>query len=114
VDALREPLSLLGIALTDYVRCGTRRMLHGLREAVEQPLEHRLPLVVAPALVVRGMCDPLVSARWAERVASELPAGRLVVMPGAAHAAHYTSPRSVGRTIRRFVDEQAPARAALA
>jgi 2-hydroxy-6-oxonona-2,4-dienedioate hydrolase len=110
LDGAREPLALLGIAATDYLRCGTRRLLHGLRDAVEQPLESRLPLVMAPTLVVRGMRDPLVSAAWAARVASELPAGRLAVIPGAAHAAHYADPGAVGRTIRRFVDEQAPAR----
>lgn len=114
LDATREPLSLLGIALTDYLRCGPRRLLHGLREALDHRVEARLPFVMAPALVVRGLRDPLVSADWAERVASELPAGRLVVVPGAAHAAHYGAPRSVARTIRRFVDEQAPAQIAVA
>lgn len=114
LDALREPVSLLGIAITDYLRCGPRRMLHGLREALEHPLEARLPLVAAPALVVRGLRDPLVSASWAARLASELPAGRLVIVPGVAHAAHYAAPRSLARTIRRFVDEQAPAKVAVA
>ena len=114
LDATREPISLLGIAVGDYLRCGSWRMLHALREALVHPLEDRLSLVMAPALVVRGLRDPLVSAAWAERVASELPAGRLVVVPGAAHAAHYAAPRSVARTIRRFVDEQAPASVAVA
>ena len=63
---------------------------------------------------MRGMRDPLVGAAWAERVASELPAGRLVVVPGVAHAAHYAAPRSIARTIRRFVDEQPAARVAVA
>ena len=114
LDATREPLSLLGIALTDYLRCGPRRILHGVREAVEQRVEERVGLVTAPALVIRGMRDPLVSAAWAERLASALPAGRLVVVPGAAHAAHYAAPRSVARAVRRFVDEQAPSSAAVA
>jgi pimeloyl-ACP methyl ester carboxylesterase len=64
--------------------------------------------------VVRGLRDPLVGASWAERLASELPAGRLVVVPGVAHAAHYAAPRALARTIRRFVDEQAPAGVAVA
>jgi pimeloyl-ACP methyl ester carboxylesterase len=114
LDALREPVSLLGIAVGDYLRCGSRRMLHGLREALEHPLEARLPLVAAPALVVRGLRDPLVSASWAARLASDLPAGRLVILPGTAHAAHYAAPRSLALTIRRFVDEQSPASVAVA
>ena len=50
----------------------------------------------------------------AKRVASELPAGRLAVVPGAAHAAHYAAPRSVARTVRRFIDEQPASRLAVA
>jgi pimeloyl-ACP methyl ester carboxylesterase len=114
LDATREPPSLWPLAVSDYVRCGRRVAMTLLAEALRHPLEERLPLVVAPALVVRGMRDPLVGAAWAERVASELPAGRLVVVPGAAHAAHYGAPRSVGRIIRRFVDEQPASRVAVA
>ena len=114
LDAIREPLSLVALAVGDYLRCGPRFALKALAEALRQPLETRLSSVVAPALVMRGMRDPLVSAAWAERVASELPAGRLVVMPGVAHAVHYAAPRSVARTIRRFVDEQPAARVAVA
>jgi pimeloyl-ACP methyl ester carboxylesterase len=108
LDAVREPLSLLALAARDYVRAGPRVVLNALGEALAHPLEARLPAVTAPALVVRGMRDPLVSAAWAERVASALPAGRLAVVPDVAHAAHYAAPRSVARTIRRFVDEQPP------
>ena len=111
VDAIREPVSLLGLAARDYLRAGPRVVLNGLAEALAHPLEARLPTVVAPALVLRGMRDPLVSAAWAERVASALPAGRLAVVPGVAHAAHYAAPRSVARTVRRFVDEQPASRA---
>lgn len=114
LDAVREPVSLLGVAVTDYLRCGPAVVLKSLADALASPLEARLPLVVAPALVMRGVRDPLVSAAWAERVASELPGGRLAVVPGVAHAAHYAAPRSVARTIRRFIDEQPASRLAVA
>ncbi len=114
LDAVREPISLLGLAVSDYVRSGPRVMLKLLADALAHPVEARLPLVVAPSLVVRGMRDPLVSAAWAERVASALPAGRLAVVPGVAHAAHYAAPRSLARTVRRFVDEQPASRVAVA
>jgi len=114
LDAVREPVSLVGVAIADYLRCGARTIRKSLGDALAHPVEARLSVVVAPALVVRGMRDPLVSAAWAERVASELPAGRLAVVPGVAHAAHYAAPRSVARTIRRFVDEQPASRAAVA
>ena len=114
LDGVREPISLVALVVGDYLRCGPRFALNALAEALRHPLETRLSSVVAPALVMRGMRDPLVGAAWAERVASELPAGRLVVLPGVAHAAHYAAPRSVARTIRRFVDEQPASRVAVA
>ena len=114
LDAVREPISLLGVAVGDYLRCGPRVILNTLADALAQPLEERLPVVVAPALVMRGMRDPLVSAAWAERVASALPAGRLAAVPGVAHAAHYAAPRSVARTVRRFIGEQPASRMAVA
>jgi pimeloyl-ACP methyl ester carboxylesterase len=114
LDAVREPVSLVPLALLDYLRCGPRAVLTSLAEAIGHPLETRLPVVVAPALVLRGMHDPLVSAGWAERVASALPAGRLGVVPGVAHAAHYAAPRAVARAVRRFIGEQPASRAAVA
>jgi 2-hydroxy-6-oxonona-2,4-dienedioate hydrolase len=111
LDAIREPISLIGLAASDYLRAGPRGVLRTLADALGHPLEARLPVVMAPALVIRGMRDPLVSAAWAERVASALPAGRLAVVPGVAHAAHYAAPRSVARTVRRFVDELPASRA---
>jgi pimeloyl-ACP methyl ester carboxylesterase len=113
LDAVREPMSLLVLAVLDYLRCGPRAIMKSLAEAMAHPLETRLPVVMAPALVLRGMRDPLVSGGWAERVASALPAGRLGVVPGVAHAAHYAAPRAVARAVRRFVDEQ-PASQAVA
>jgi pimeloyl-ACP methyl ester carboxylesterase len=114
LDAVREPVSLLALVAVEYLRCGPRVMLNALAEALAHPLEARLPAVAAPTLVVRGMRDPLVSAGWAERVAGRLPAGRLAVIPGVAHAAHYAAPRAVARAVRRFVDEQPAASVAVA
>jgi 2-hydroxy-6-oxonona-2,4-dienedioate hydrolase len=112
LDAIREPISLIALAASDYLRADPRVVWKTLADALSHPLEARLPVVMAPALVIRGMRDPLVSAAWAERVAAALPAGRLAVVPGVAHAAHYAAPRSVGRTVRRFVDEQPASRVA--
>jgi 2-hydroxy-6-oxonona-2,4-dienedioate hydrolase len=114
LDAVREPVSLVAVVVADYLRCGPRVMLKSLGDALAHPLEARLPVVVAPALVMRGMRDPLVSPAWAQRVASELPAGRLALVAGVAHAAHFAAPRPVARTIRRFVDAQPASRLAVA
>lgn len=104
-DVPREPFSLVPIVAADYLRAGLGRALRTLRYALTDPLEAKLPGLSAPALVVRGERDPVVSERWAERVSRLLPEGRLEVVPGAAHALQYSAPRELADVLIRFLDE---------
>jgi pimeloyl-ACP methyl ester carboxylesterase len=104
-DVPREPFSLVPIVVTDYLRAGLGRALRTLRYALADPLEEKLPGLPKPALVVRGERDPVVSERWAERVARLLPQGRHVVVPGAAHALQYSAPRELADVLIPFLDE---------
>jgi 2-hydroxy-6-oxonona-2,4-dienedioate hydrolase len=90
LDSAREPVRLDLVVVTDYVRSGPIRTVRWARKMVEHRLEARLPEVAAPTLVVRGERDPIVPDEWAARVARSLPRGELVVVPGAAHAVHYS------------------------
>ena len=72
---------------------------------VDHELEAKLPLVRAPALVVRGSADPIVPERWARQVANLLPHGRLVVIPGAPHAAHFAAAEKVLHAVEPFLAE---------
>jgi pimeloyl-ACP methyl ester carboxylesterase len=97
-DVVRES-PLLNLAQTrDYVRMGPRRILATGRFALDDPLEEKLPRVAAPALVIRGARDTIVSQEWAERVAALLPRGRLAVVD-AAHAAHWGAADAVARLV---------------
>lgn len=87
-DAVREPVGLNLVELRDYLRTGPRRIVATALAALADPFAEKLPRVAQPALVVRGGRDAIVSQRWAEQVAALLPRGRLVVVPGAPHAAH--------------------------
>ncbi|GAA1333839.1 alpha/beta fold hydrolase [Saccharothrix algeriensis] len=58
-----------------------------------------LPRVAAPALVVWGAEDRLVSVRKAPRVARLLPRGRLLVLPRTGHVAQMERPESVARAV---------------
>ncbi|MGW0430795.1 alpha/beta fold hydrolase, partial [Streptomyces sp. NPDC002990] len=104
-DAPREPVSLLGVAVTDYLMTGPLRCTlsfrHALRDAAAS-FERNLAQVHAPTLVVRGSGDPIASAAWTRRVAGLVGDGRAVEVPGAAHAAHYGAPDAVARLIRQF------------
>jgi hypothetical protein len=71
-----------------------RRMARmALRDRIERQLRH----ISVPTLVARSSRDVLVPQAWAERVATLLPDGHLLIMPGLAHTITYTAPRSVRR-----------------
>jgi len=55
-------------------------------------LEERLYEVSVPALVITGERDRIVPTRNSERLAAELPAAELVVIPGCGHVPHEECP----------------------
>lgn len=105
-DARREPLSMVALAARDDVAFGTRALLTTLRSALADRIEERLPRITQPAIVVRGEHDELVGQSWAEQAAGLLPQGRLVIVPGQPHAAHYTRPDFVAEIVRELLVEE--------
>jgi 2-hydroxy-6-oxonona-2,4-dienedioate hydrolase len=99
-DCVREPPELLAIVAPEYAAFGLRRFVATGRSALADPIETKLPDLDVPALVVRGEHDPVVPQRWAEEAAELLPRGRLAVIPGEAHACHFTAPGAVAELIR--------------
>jgi pimeloyl-ACP methyl ester carboxylesterase len=106
LDCAREPPSLWWIIARDYAAMGPRRFVGTARLAYAHRIEERLPLVPAPALVVRGGRDGFVSQRWCEEAAALLPLGRLVTIPGEPHAVHYTAPSAVADEVEQHVGER--------
>ena len=104
LDTPRESPSLLPIEALDLLRAGVGPSWRTFRYALQDPVAEKLPGVRVPALVVGGSRDPISPQRWAEEVARLLPWGRLVVIPGAAHAANYSAPDEFVREIRPFLD----------
>jgi 2-hydroxy-6-oxonona-2,4-dienedioate hydrolase len=107
LDLLREPPSLLPIMCRDLLDAGLPRFFCTANRMFRHRAEHLRSRVRAPVLVIRGARDPIVSPRWAEAICSALPEGRLVTVPGSAHATHYSSPVAVARLIRAFLQEEA-------
>jgi pimeloyl-ACP methyl ester carboxylesterase len=105
-DSAREPLSLVAIAARDGATASTRMLLSTARVALADRIEDRLPLIEQPTVVVRGGRDGFVTARWAQRVAALLPNGRLVVVPGEAHAVQYTRPDLVAGIVGELLVEE--------
>jgi pimeloyl-ACP methyl ester carboxylesterase len=106
LDCVREPPSLLAIIALDYATFGPLRFVATARAALRDRPEEKLPRVDVPALVVRGERDGFVSQRWCEDAARLLPRGRLVVVRGVAHAAHYAAAGRVAELVREELEQR--------
>jgi pimeloyl-ACP methyl ester carboxylesterase len=105
LDSVREPVGLLALETVDYIQHIRKSGISGFVEMVRDRVERNLSLVRARTLVVRGDRDPIVPRTWAEEVASTLPRGRLVEVPGAAHAVNYNAPNALTRLTLDFLLE---------
>jgi pimeloyl-ACP methyl ester carboxylesterase len=96
LDSLREPPRLTATVAFDYLfRAGPVRTLRTARLMLGHAPEECAARVQAPTLVLRGERDPIASQCWVEESAARLPNGRVAVIAGAAHAAHYSRPAAV-------------------
>lgn len=105
-DALREPLPLYWIAITDYLRAGLGRALKTLRHALADPVLAKLPLLACPVLVVRGERDPIVPLHWVEMIARLIPSAGLIVIPQATHAVNFNSPEALIAEVLKFLGQK--------
>ena len=86
------------------MRCGPRRLFGQAHFALADAIEERLPAIQVPALVMRGVHDPLCPAPWGQQAAALLRT-RLVTIAAAAHAAHYSHPKQVAAEVSRLLEE---------
>jgi pimeloyl-ACP methyl ester carboxylesterase len=63
----------------------------------------KLGQIKVPALVIHGDADAAIELSLAERLTAEIPDARLVVIPGAGHAANLTHPDAVNPAIQAFL-----------
>jgi pimeloyl-ACP methyl ester carboxylesterase len=105
-DLWHEPWSLFPILAHDYLVTGTKRMFATFRAALADPIETKFPRMLVPTLIVRGSYDTIVPQRWAEQIARLLPNGKLVVIPGATHAAHFAAPAALALIVNDFLATQ--------
>ncbi|GAB3201532.1 hypothetical protein GCM10027261_36280 [Geodermatophilus arenarius] len=98
-----EVPTLQPVMQVEYLSTGVARMVQQLVRSADDPIEQRLPDVAAPTLVVRGRHDRTLGQEWAEEVTRLLPDGRLVVIEGAAHNAHWSAPDVTARLVDVFL-----------
>ncbi len=97
-----NPPELGPVSYGDYRRAGYLRTLRTFQFSLRDRPEERLPRVAAPALVVRGQCDPICREDWAQRVARDLVNGSLAVIPGVAHTLVFTAPEALAAVASAF------------
>jgi pimeloyl-ACP methyl ester carboxylesterase len=101
-DSYREQPSLVPVALADYARRGPLEILRAARSMMREPMAERLALVSVPVVIVRGSRDPICGQRWAETLAAASADGRLVIVPGAAHAVDWSHPEVIARVVQEL------------
>jgi pimeloyl-ACP methyl ester carboxylesterase len=79
-----------------------RRILATLRLSVRHRIDHRLPLVQAPVLFLRGEHDPIAPPRWLRQAAGLAPRAAANVVPAAAHNAITTAGTVVAHQAMAF------------
>lgn len=97
VDALREPPSMVAIALRDYCRFGVLQSMSSFRAMTRYPTLERLARVEVPTLVVAGTRDPFVRIDRVY-VFGVLPRVHVVEVPG-AHALNYSAPELIAELV---------------
>jgi pimeloyl-ACP methyl ester carboxylesterase len=102
VDATREPIKLVPIAVRDYLTFGLLRGWSLFQAMTRYPTLERLDALTAPTLVIAGMRDPLVRVDRAH-VFSGLPHVAAVQVSG-AHALNFSRPELIAHLIEAHVE----------
>lgn len=73
------------LASRGYLRCGPAWLIDVMPSMMRYPMLEKVPRITADVLVIGGEHDTVTPASWIEQIAEELPRGRWVEIPGAAH-----------------------------
>jgi pimeloyl-ACP methyl ester carboxylesterase len=101
-DAPREPVTLLPIAVRDYLHFGLLQGWSLFRAMTRYPTLERLENLVMPTLMIVGSRDPLVNFQRAF-VLSGMPHVDVVKVSG-AHALNFSRPDLVAHLIDAYIE----------
>lgn len=88
IEAQRTGFPEIGAADRSTVPPGLCAAL-GLPEHMPPPSENQPVATAAPILILVGELDPLTPVPWMQAMLAHMPNGRLVIVPGATHAAGF-------------------------
>lgn len=110
-DPPYERPGLLALILRDALRMNVRIPAE-LFAMIDDPVESKLPLVRAPALLVRGEHDPVSPRVWVEEVSAGLGGAPVAVIRGWGHAVNHSAPDVLVEVAAPFLASSRPAQIA--
>jgi 2-hydroxy-6-oxonona-2,4-dienedioate hydrolase len=102
-DVPREPPSLVPLIAQAYLRAGFTRWLRTWLAGKRHDAFAAAARVRAPALVLVGDRDPVVSVPFGAALAGALPRGTLQVVPGGTHAVIYSAAPAFNGAVSDFL-----------
>jgi pimeloyl-ACP methyl ester carboxylesterase len=103
-----NPPSLDRVTWGEYKKSGYLRVLRTFQHSLNDHIEEQLPRIAARTLIIRGEQDPICREQWARGLASLLPHGRYLEIPGVAHTLCYTAPAELAAVTREFLATTTP------
>jgi pimeloyl-ACP methyl ester carboxylesterase/class 3 adenylate cyclase len=82
---------------------GALEALHRMNKEID--IRHVLPAVRVPTLILHGSEDTIVPVEVAHYLASEIPTGRVLEIPGVGHLAFFAGGERIADEIERFLKE---------
>jgi non-heme chloroperoxidase len=106
LSTLAQPVSpsFLATVREETVKVPARVFRELFRDLLKIDLSPALNKVMAPALLVWGDQDAILSRREQEALARALPNSRLVVYPGAGHSPHWEEPKHFASDLVSFIE----------
>jgi 3-oxoadipate enol-lactonase len=102
----RAPDAVIEEAARAMARIPAEGLAAACRCLVTHDLRGRLAAIEAPTLVAVGALDTETPPAYAERLAAEIPAARLEIVPEAGHLANLEQPGRVNALLAGFLDGQ--------
>jgi pimeloyl-ACP methyl ester carboxylesterase len=100
------------LLLRDYRQTGIRAMTRGMNAARKDRIDHVLPAVDTPVLIMRGPHDHISPRRWTRELVTASPQGQTETLPAGAHMVPFTHPDALAERIKAFLGNAvAPRRA---
>ncbi len=104
--AVHERPGQIPLLVRAYARTGLVSMARGMDAARHHHLDHVLPGVPCPVLVVRGRDDAICPADWAAALAAAAPQAVAQTLPEGAHMVPVTHPAALAARIAAFLTER--------